>query len=77
MAIVIRSGTTSQCSTANQLAGAAKTAHHLVADQQDAVAVAQRAHALQVPGRRDDDPVGAGDGLQQDGRDRLRAFVTG
>jgi hypothetical protein len=43
------------------LAGAAEAGHHLVADHQDAVLVAQRAHALQVAVGRHEDAVGAGD----------------
>ena len=57
------------------LAGAPEAAHHLVSDQQDAVAVAQLAHAWQIAFGRDDDAVGAGHALQQDGGDRLRSFV--
>ena len=40
-------------------AGAAEAGHHLVGDQQDAVAVADLAHALEVAVGRDEDPVGA------------------
>ena len=74
-AIVMMSGTTSQCSQANQLAGAAEAGHHLVADQQDAVAVADLADRLQVAVGRDDDPVRAGDRLEDDGGDGVRALV--
>ena len=38
------------------LAGAAEAGHHLVEDQQDAVAVADLAHALEVAVGRHDDP---------------------
>ena len=56
------------------LAGAAEAGHHLVADHQDAVLRAQLAHALHVAVGRHEDAVGAGDGLEDECRDRLRPF---
>ena len=55
-------------------AGAAESRHDLVADQQDAVLVAQRAHALQVAVGRNEDAVGAADGLEDERRDVFRAL---
>ena len=73
-AIVIRSGTTFQWSIGEPLAGAAEARHHLVGDHQDAVLVAERAHALQVAVGRNEDAVGAGHRLEDERRDRLRPF---
>ena len=56
------------------LTGAAEADHDLVADHQDAVLVAQCAHAGQVAGRRHEHAVGAGDGLEHDRGDRVRAL---
>src|SRR5207249_12180813 len=50
--------------------GAPESRHDLVAHHQDPVAVAQRPHALEVFVGRDEDAVGAGDGLEQEGGDR-------
>ena len=57
------------------LAGAAEARHHLVEDQQDPVAVADLAHALEVAVGRQDDPVRARDGLEDDRGDRVGALV--
>ena len=54
--------------------GAAEPRHDLVAHHQDPVAVAQRPHALEVSVGRDQDAVGAGDGLEQEGGDRRRTL---
>ena len=53
-------------------ASAAQAAHDLVADEQDAVFVADGAQALQVAVGRHDEAVGAGDGLDKDGGDGVR-----
>jgi hypothetical protein len=58
-----------------ELARAAPAAHDLVADQQDAVLVEQRAQPLEVALRRRQDAVGAGDRLDDHGRDGLRPLV--
>ena len=57
------------------LPGAPEPRHHLVEDQQDAVPVADLAHALEVAVRRDDDAVRAGDGLEDDRRNGVGALV--
>ena len=57
------------------LAGAAEAGHHLVQDQQDSVPVAGLSDRLQVAVGRDDDPVRADDGLEDDGGDRVCALV--
>ena len=72
--MVIMSGTTFQWFDREPLAGAAEPGHHLVGDHQDAVLVAQRADALHVAVGRDQDAVGARHGLEDERRDRLRAF---
>ena len=56
-------------------AGAPETRHHLVGDHQDAVAIAELANALDVAVRRNEDAVGADDGLEEDRRDRVRSLV--
>src|SRR5205814_7525354 len=48
-----------------RLTGAAKAADHLIEHQQDAVASADLAQPLEVAARRDDDPGGPGDGLDE------------
>jgi hypothetical protein len=50
--------------------------HDLVADHEDVVARADLADALEVAVRRDQDPIGAHDGLEEDGRDRVGALVA-
>ena len=57
LAIEIMSGTTSQWSTAHQRPVRPKPAHHLVGDEQDAVAVADLAQALHVAVGRNQDAV--------------------
>ena len=57
-------------------AGAAEAAHHLVADEQDAVAVADLAHALHVAVGRDQDAVGADHRLHDEGGDVGAALVA-
>src|SRR5438477_293865 len=52
------------------LAAPAEPGHHLVADHDDAVAVAQRPHPRQVAVRGHEDAVRADDGLEDDGGDR-------
>ena len=52
-----------------------ESGHHLVEDQEDPVAVADLANALQVAVGRHDDAVRAGDGLEDDRRDGVRTFV--
>ena len=54
------------------LAGSTKPGHDLVADHQNAVAVAQLPHALQVSIRWDEDPVRPGDRLQDEAGDGTR-----
>ena len=55
-------------------AGAAHTAHHLVEDQQRAMPVADRAHALEIAGQSGDAAGGRADhGFRQHGSDRLGA----
>jgi hypothetical protein len=56
------------------LAAPGEPAHHLVADEQHAVPVAQLAHPGEVAVGRHQDAVGAHDGLQHDRGDRVRAF---
>ena len=53
----------------------AEAAHHFVGDEEDAVAVADGAQALQVAVRRNDEAVRAGDGLDEDRGDGVRTFV--
>src|SRR6266511_204856 len=55
-------------------AGAAEPRHDLVGDQQDAVAVAEGAHPLEVAVRRDQDAVGPADRLEDERRDRARSL---
>ena len=50
------------------LAGPAKTGHHLVTDHQDAVAVAELPHPLEVSVRRNQDAIRPGDRLQDEAR---------
>ena len=57
------------------LAGAPEAGHDLVGDEQDAVTVTDLAQTLHVAVGRDEDPVRADDGLDDDGRDGLRALV--
>jgi hypothetical protein len=52
LAHVIRSGLMSYFSLANQAPSAAEAGDHLVGAEQDPVAVADLAHALEVAGRR-------------------------
>ena len=60
-----------------QRAGAAHAAHHFVEDQQDAVAVADLAHALEIAGhRRHRAQGGADDGLGDEGDDVLAAELV-
>ncbi len=59
----------------HHLAGAADARHHLVADEQDAVLVEQRAQALEPALGRHEHAVGAGDRLDDHRRDVLAAFV--
>src|SRR5207245_6281371 len=54
------------------LAGSTKPGHDLVADHQNAVAVAQLAHALQVSIRWGQDPIRPGDRLQDAAGDGTR-----
>ena len=56
-------------------AGPAPARHHLVEDEQDAVAVAHLPDRLEVAVRRDDDPVRADDRLEDDRGHRVRALV--
>ena len=56
------------------LAGPAEPAHDLVGDHQDAVLVAERAHALHVAVGRNEDAVGAGHRLEDERGDRVRTF---
>ena len=57
-----------------QRAGAAHAAHHLVEDQQDAVAVADRADALEIAGDRRHRAGGRADhGLGDEGDDPIAA----
>ena len=55
-------------------AEAAEPGDHLVEDEQYAVAVADRAQALQIPLRRNQHAGGAGHGLDDDGGDGARAI---
>src|SRR5206468_12153830 len=55
--------------------GAAEAAHDLVADEEDAVAVADLAQSLQISVRRYDQAVRAGDGLDENRRDGVPTFV--
>ena len=57
------------------LAGAAEAAHDLIGDEHDAVLVADVAHALHVAVGRDEDAVGADDGLEDEAGDVLRPLV--
>ena len=56
--------------------GPAEPGHHLVADHQDPVAVAQLAHALDVAIGRDQDAVRPDDRLEEHGGDRVRPLVA-
>ena len=75
LASVMMSGTTSQCSQANQRPVRPKPGHHLVEDEQDAVPVADLADGGEVARRRHEHAVGAGDGLEDHRGDGLRALV--
>ncbi len=55
-------------------AGAPEPCHDLVADHQDPEPVAQLADALRVAVRRDQDPVGARDRLEDERRNRRRTL---
>ena len=60
-----------------QRAGAAHAAHHLVEDEQDAVAVADLAHALEIAGHRRDRAQGGADhGLGDEGDDVVAAELV-
>src|SRR5206468_1160867 len=59
------------------LARAADAALDLVADEQDAVAVADRAQVLEVAGRRHDVAALALDGLHENGGDAVRRHFLG
>ena len=54
----------------------AEARHDLVGDHQDPVPIADLADAGDVPVGRDEDAVRADDGLEEDRRDRVRAFVA-
>ncbi len=56
------------------LSAAAEARHHLVGDEDDAIPVAQLAHARQIARRRHHDACGARDGLQHDRGDRRRSL---
>ena len=75
LAIVIRSGSTPKCSMANVLPGAAEAGLHLVGDQDDAVLVAEPAHALDELLRGDDEPALALHRLEHDRRHVLGRHV--
>ena len=75
LASVMMSGTTSQCSQREPAPGAAEAGQDLVEDEQDAVAIADLADRREVAGRRHEDAVGAGHGLEDHGGDRLRPLV--
>ena len=68
------SGSTPQCSTANQRPVRPNPGHYLVGDQQHAVLVANLAHPRQIAIRRHDHPVGAGNRLHDHRRHVVRAF---
>ena len=70
-ATVIRSGSTLVVLDREHLSGAAEAGLHLVDDEDDAVVVADPAHALEELRRRDDEAAFALDGLDHDRRDRL------
>ena len=55
--------------------GAPEAGHDLVEDQHDAIAITERTHAGQVPGRREEDAGRAGDRLQENGSNRCWAFA--
>ena len=55
--------------------GAPEAGHHLVADEQHAVAVADLADRLQIAVGGHDDAVGAGDRLEDDGSHGVRPLV--
>ena len=55
-------------------AGAAEAGHDFVGDHQDAVLVAELAHALHVAVGRNEDAVGADDRLKDERGDGVRAF---
>ena len=57
------------------LAGAAPAAHHFIRDEQDAVLVADFAHARPVIIRRDDQPVRTNHAFHDDGGDFVGAFI--
>ena len=57
-------------------AGAPEARHHLVEDQQNAVAIAHRAQALQIAFGVDDDAVRADDRFDEQRRDAIAALVA-
>ena len=74
-AVVMMSGTTSQCSHANQRPDASPARHHLVEDEEDPVLIADLADRLEVAVGRVDEAVRADDRLHDHGGDRVRALV--
>ncbi len=56
------------------LAGAPEAGHDFVGDHQDAVLVAEFAHALEIPVGRNQNAIGPDHGLQNESGDGLRAF---
>ena len=69
LAVTRMSGLTIPMVDGEPLAGAAPAGHHFVGDHQHAVAVADFAQAREVLGRRNEDAIGADDGLEDDGGD--------
>src|SRR4051812_222451 len=57
-------------------AGPAEATHDFVADEENAVTIADRAQALQVTVGRNDDAVRAGDGFNENRGDGVAAFVS-
>src|SRR5947207_11261291 len=55
--------------------GAAEAAHDFVADEEDAVAVADLAESLEISVRRNDQAIGAGHRLDENRRDGVATFV--
>ena len=56
--------------------GSTEAAHHFIADEENPVTIANLAKALKISVRRDDQTVRSRHGLDEDGGDSVRSFVS-